>query len=433
MGFSGVLLGGIGRGRGRHERLGGRPKGFDAGNSGVMPNHERLPKGRLRAEIFRAGRPDLRFRMLVWFSCVIATLGLLADSPAVVVGSMLVAPLLGPIMALSLALLGGARREPVAPMWALAEGAVTAVALSYVLAEVLRASPFAVLESIPGEVAARTRPNPLDLGIALAGGGAAAFALVRLRAAEALPGVAIATALMPPLCTVGIGLSLGDRGMWGGALLLFVTNLSAIVSAGAFVFLLSGVRHRTSPTHPGPRLVLSVVPVVVVGLAVTGLTARAVQEARETDSITTAAREAVLNLFPHGSVERVTHSSGEDGSRRVRVEAQVDRPATLEDAETIQAFVAQRTGKRIQLVLVTTPVLVLDPLNPPPRQQPILTPTPTPTPKPTPTTTPTPTRTPTPTPAPTPTLSGGASPEAPATAAGGSLGGTGTQGVGAGN
>jgi len=389
-----------------------------------MPNHERLPKGRLRAEIFRAGRPDLRFRLLVWFSCIIATLGLLADSPAVVIGSMLVAPLLGPIMALSLALLGGARREPIGPLWALGEGVLTAIVVSYVLAGLLRASPFAVLETIPGEVAARTRPNPLDLGIALAGGAAGAFALVRLRAAEALPGVAIATALMPPLCTVGIGLSLGDRGTWGGAMLLFITNLSAILSAGAFVFLLSGIRHHTSPTHPGPRLVLSVVPVLIVGVALAGLTARAVREAQETDAISAATREAVLNLFPQGSVERISHSSGDDGSTRVRVEVQVDRTATLQDAETIQAFVAQRTGKRIQLVLVTTPVLVLDPLNPPPPEVPILTPTPTPTATSTPT--PTPTRTSTATPPPGPTRASGAG----ATPAGAGAGATATPGGG---
>jgi uncharacterized hydrophobic protein (TIGR00271 family) len=362
-----------------------------------VPGHPILPRGRLRAAIFRAARPDLRFRLLVWFSCVIATLGLIGDSTPVVIGAMLVAPLLGPIMALALALLGGARREPLAPMWSLAEGMVTAVALSFVLTELLRASPFAVLETIPGEVQARTRPNPLDLGIALAGGAIGAYGLVRQRAADALPGVAIATALMPPLCTVGIGLSLGDRGTWGGALLLFVTNLSAIMSAAAVVFLLSGMRHH-SPTHPGPRLVLGAVPVAVLAVALAGLTMRAVQEAREEDQIAAAAREAVTNLFPNGSVERVSRSSGEDGSTKVRVEAQVDREATISDAETIQAFVAQRTGKRIQLVLVTTPVLVLDPLNPPAPDIRLLTPTPTPTATPTrtPTPTPTPTRTPTP-------------------------------------
>lgn len=357
---------------------------------GAVPNHTTLPRGRLRAEIFRSARPDTRFRMLVWFSCVIATLGLLADSTPVVIGAMLVAPLLGPIMALGLALLGGARREPIAPMLALAEGIVTAIVLSWLLTEVLRASPFAILETIPAEVQARTRPNPLDLGIALAGGAIGAFGLVRLRAAEALPGVAIATALMPPLCTVGIGLSLGDRSIWGGALLLFVTNLSAIISAAAFVFLVSHVRHRT-PTHPGPRLVLSLVPVVVVGVTLAVLTVRAVQEARDEEQLTTSVREAVLNLFPGGAVERVARSAGDDGSTRVRVVAQLDREPTIEDAETIQAYVAQRTGRRIQLVLVSSPVLILDPANPPPPNTALLTPTPTPAA--TPTRTPTPTRT----------------------------------------
>ena len=88
--------------------------------------------------------------------------------------------------------------------------------------------PFGALATIPAEVASRTHPGPFDLAIALAGGAAAAYALVRLEGAAALFGVAIATALMPPLCVVGIGLALDDQGVWGGAGVLFATNLVAI-------------------------------------------------------------------------------------------------------------------------------------------------------------------------------------------------------------
>jgi len=80
-----------------------------------MPAHSTLPPGRLRADIFREGRPDLRFRLLVWFSAVIATLGLIADSTAVVIGAMLVAPLLGPLMAIGEASLGSRRGRDSSP------------------------------------------------------------------------------------------------------------------------------------------------------------------------------------------------------------------------------------------------------------------------------------------------------------------------------
>ena len=89
---------------------------------------------------------------------------------------------------------------------------------------------------------ARTRPTPFDLGVALAGGAAAAYALAQPKLSAALPGVAIATALMPPLCAVGIGVAVGNLEVALGALLLFLTNLAAISFAGIMVFVLLGFR-----------------------------------------------------------------------------------------------------------------------------------------------------------------------------------------------
>ena len=91
----------------------------------------------------------------------------------------------------------------------------------------------------------RTQPSPFDLVIALAGGAAATYALARPRLSAALPGVAIATALMPPLCVVGIGISLQRSDVYMGALLLFLTNLVAISFASILVFAFLGFR----PSH----------------------------------------------------------------------------------------------------------------------------------------------------------------------------------------
>jgi uncharacterized membrane protein len=348
-----------------------------------MPDHAHLPAPRLRAEIFRAGRPDLRFRLLVWFSAVIATLGLVADSAAVVIGAMLVAPLLGPIMAIGEASLGGRTRQG------------------------LLASGFDVLESLPGEVQARTRPNPLDLGIALAGGTIGAYAVARMRDSAAVPGVAIATALMPPLCTVGIGLAIDDRGVWGGALLLFTTNLAAIVFSSAAVFWLVGL----APHRHGPSLsqaVLAFVPLAVMGIVLFGLSARAVGEAREAESLWAASNRAVTEVLPGAEVTELERSSGPDGSISLRLTVRTPVEATIQSAEAIQSLVAQEMQKKISLVLISVPVIVLDPLNPPPPDATVTVPptaitvTPTSTPSPTSTPTTVPPATPTPTPAPDP-------------------------------
>lgn len=373
-----------------------------------MPAHAHLPAPRLRAEIFRDGRPDLRFRLLILFSAAIATLGLMADSAAVVIGSMLVAPLLGPIMAIGEASLGGRPRQGLLATRALVEGAVASIAIAVLFSEVLMRSGLGVLETVPGEVQARTRPNPLDLGIALAGGAIGAYAVARMRDSAALPGVAIATALMPPLCTVGIGLAIDDRGVWGGALLLFATNLTAIIFSSAAVFWLVGL----APHRHGPSLsqaVLAFVPLAVMGIVLFGLSARAVGEAREAESLWAASNRAVTEVLPGAEVTELERSSGPDGSISLRLTVRTPVEATIQSAEAIQSLIAQEMQKKISLVLISVPVIVLDPLNPPPPDATVTVPptviTMTPTSTPSPTTTPTTVPTASPTPMPVPGLS----------------------------
>ena len=111
---------------------------------------------------------------------------------------------------------------------ALVRGAALAVLLSAAMTLINTYLPILTFQELPVEVLARTHPSPIDLLIALAGGLAAAYALTRANLSAALPGVAIATALMPPLCTVGIGLAFWNMEVAGGAALLFLTNAVTI-------------------------------------------------------------------------------------------------------------------------------------------------------------------------------------------------------------
>jgi len=375
-----------------------------------MPAHPTLPPGRLRADIFREGRPDRRFRLLVWFSAVIAALGLIADSTAVVIGAMLVAPLLGPLMAIGEASLGGRHRQGLIAVRALAEGALTAIVISFIIAEVTILSSFDALEALPAEVQARTRPNPLDLGIALAGGAIGAYAVARMRDSAALPGVAIATALMPPLCTIGIGLAIEDRGVWGGALLLFGTNLAAIVFSAGMVFWTLGLGPRHRNGYPVQQIVFGLLPILFLGFTLFGLTARAVGEARESDSLWAASDAALGEVLPGSELTDLQRSNGPGGVVNLHLTVRTPIEPTIADAEAIQALIAQRKQKKIALILVSIPSIVLDPLHPPAPGATVAVPTHVDTPEPTSAPAPTPTPTPTPSPIPTPTATATAIP-----------------------
>jgi uncharacterized hydrophobic protein (TIGR00271 family) len=178
-----------------------------------------------------------------WFEIVlsagIATFGLVLNSPAVVIGAMLISPLMGPIMAAGLGLAVGDLYLTLKALVNLAASVGLAIGFSGLLVWVL---PF---HAATAQILSRTNPNLLDLGIALFSGLAGSIAVCRAGGGEGvttLPGVAIAVALMPPLCTVGFGLGSGfDERIMGGAALLFLTNLVAIVTSAFLVFLLIGM------------------------------------------------------------------------------------------------------------------------------------------------------------------------------------------------
>jgi len=193
----------------------------------------------VREEISRGAQPGVNYFVLIVLSCIIATLGLLLNSGAVVIGAMLVAPLMSPIFAFSLGLILGDVRLMRLSIEAVFKGVALAVIIAAFIGVL---SPF---KELTGEIMARTQPTLLDLAVALASGMAGAYALARKDVSAALPGVAIAAALMPPLGTVGLGLALGDARVAGGAFLLFAANIAAISLAGVLVFMLLGIRPQT--------------------------------------------------------------------------------------------------------------------------------------------------------------------------------------------
>lgn len=179
----------------------------------------------------------VRFAALLVLSVIIASGGVLGDSTATVIGAMIVAPLMTPIMATALAMVTGDQRHLGRSFLLVLVGVAVAVGLSLFFGW---ATPGSIDLSANSQVQARISPRAVDLIVALGSGAAGAFALSRRSVADALPGVAIAISLVPPLCVVGICLSQGDGASAGGAMLLFVTNLVAILVAGGGLLALMG-------------------------------------------------------------------------------------------------------------------------------------------------------------------------------------------------
>ena len=216
-----------------------------------------IPIASLSRNLWRASVPSLSFYFLLGLSGVIATLGLLADSVAIIIGAMIIAPLIGPITGIAYSTTVANRRLLRRSFLTLATGVLFTVFISFLVAWLIG------LKSVTPEILARTNPTLLDLVIALAAGAAGAFANTRRRIADALPGVAIAVALVPPLSVVGIGLALRNTSLAFGASVLFITNLTGIIFSGVVILLLQSYG---SVKRAKQGLIFSVTMLVVLGL-----------------------------------------------------------------------------------------------------------------------------------------------------------------------
>ncbi|WP_186758419.1 TIGR00341 family protein [Echinicola salinicaeni] len=205
-------------------------------------------------------RPKSTFLVLMVLSTIIATFGLFANSSPVIIGAMVLAPLMSPIISLSMGVLRQDRKLAFNSLKTLGLGLL----LGYLFAVIL--TWLTPLNALNGEITARIRPNLLDLGVAAASGAAGAYAHSKKEIAKTLAGVAIAVALVPPMAVSGIGLGWADWAVFSGSLLLLITNLAGMVLSAAFTFLLLGF----SPFHLAKKgLVWSLILVFFVSAPLT--------------------------------------------------------------------------------------------------------------------------------------------------------------------
>ena len=211
-------------------------------------------------EISEAARPTTAYFAMSGLSAVLASYGLLANSPAVIIGAMLVAMLLNPITALSMALVVGDRTLIRQSGSAELFGAVLVFSIGLAIGFANISLP------LTSEMLSRTDPSLLDLVIAIAGGTAGAYAIGNPRLNSALAGVAIATALVPPLANAGILVAHGAINLALGSIILYASNYAAIVLSAMVVFWLLGHRPRAIGTVDG--VVVKIVRIAQISLFV---------------------------------------------------------------------------------------------------------------------------------------------------------------------
>lgn len=317
------------------------------------------------ADISESSSPGFDYFLMVILSTSIATLGLITDSPAVIIGAMLVAPLMSPVIGIGLASMIGRRTLLKSSVSALLRGALLAVGLSTIITVINSYLPFVSLHELPQEIITRTHPSPIDLMIALAGGFAAAYSLTEERLSAALPGVAIATALMPPICTVGIGVALLRWDVAGGAILLFITNAVTIAFAAAFVFFLRGFnpypleKNRKLP----PSLQLSALLIVILFIPLTYFSIDFVKQAAEYRAFSQILNEKVNEINNAELVDFAT--SQENETIAIEMTIRTNNPLRYEQVIALQESIVNSLNQPISLRVNQIFAERLDPLIPP--------------------------------------------------------------------
>ena len=250
---------------------------------------------RMREQLFFDG-PDLgrklsRFWALLTLAAVIASAGIVTDSTATVIGAMIVAPLMTPILGMVLSITTSDGANLARCLGLVVAGAAAVVAVGYVVGLTVS---YDIVSTTSSQVAGRISPRFIDLVAALATGAVGAFALVRSDVSDTLPGVAIAISLVPPLAVVGITLEAGATSEAAGALLLFLTNVAAILLSGIVVMAL--YRARSAAGRADSRsmrdrasVLLVVVFVLVIAVPLAGSSGRIAQVTHTANRVATVA------------------------------------------------------------------------------------------------------------------------------------------------
>ena len=311
---------------------------------------KKLAPERLKAMhsgLLEESKPDAYYLALTVGACIIATLGLLSNSTAVIIGAMIVAPLMLPIRCLAFAALIGDEHLVRRAGAAVASGTIISIALAGLLGLWVRLPEFG------SEVLARSQPTLIDLGIAIAAGAVSGLAKVEPRISSSLAGTAIAVALMPPICVIGLGLSQADWHLSAGAALLFLTNLLGIMLSCMLVFVVAGYasfRHGRKALNRA--VIFTAILLIPLGIGFTHL-----WQQKELEVLV---QQVLVKRTASFQKLRLVNSridwTKEPPVAYINITVVGDAAPTPKQVRLLEDFVANETGQRFSLVLQASQV-----------------------------------------------------------------------------
>jgi len=303
-------------------------------------------KQQIITEVSDGSVPGFRFYALLATASLIAAFGLISNSTAVIIGAMLVSPLMTPIIGLALGFVIGMPHLVATSTRSVVLGVVLAIFFAALIG-------FLPLElSATPEMLTRTKPTILDLMVAVLAGFAGAYAMIDEKLSPALPGVAIATAIVPPLSNAGICLAFGSySGAFGSFMLFFANFLSILLVAGA-TFMLSGLSPwwvSTSTKDLAKRYGVAIVGFIAVAVFLTYSLVGIVNERYLENTIKNTLDTAILRLHS-SSLDSFIYDK-QDGNLYVLANIKTPRIVTPYEVESVEKELEENTGQPAELIV----------------------------------------------------------------------------------
>lgn len=300
-------------------------------------------------------------------SSAIATLGLIADNPAVVIGAMVVAPWILPLRTVVFAILAAEWRLVRRALATLLIGAAICLSLSLVLGQIADYRGLLIPGTFQSEIVGRLSPSVLDLCIAVVAGAVATYAKVRPDAVSAMAGTAIAVALVPPVCAAGLTAASADWGNAFGASLLFAANLLGIVMGGIAVLVCRErfLRRRLVRSRRGQAALVTAVVMsigILMPLSEGSKRQRSLLQARQMQEQTEQIKSQIEGLIAEFLMRKTLtfqtnlagvslDLNGNDRTRVIDVSVYASDPTTpsFEQVEQVQTLINEKIGQPLRV------------------------------------------------------------------------------------
>ncbi len=297
------------------------------------------------------------YRAQMILSAIIATLGLLTNSTAVVIGAMLIAPILRPIQGLAFSTATGNHKMFMRSLMLLVASVIAGVAMG---GAITRLVPFA---STTSEILIRTQPTLLDLFVAMASGIIAFLSLGYKKIASGLAGVAMASALVPPLAVIGVGLARFDLSIARGSLILFATNLIAIIIMGVIVLFLFGLSPNDKKNYRASQRRFALIMLLLGALIVPLMNSftNIGNDFRTKNTIADSTKNYLQTIDPRISLTSSTYTTSSPDTLQVALALQVPQTITLTDTEKLELtqLLASKLDTSVSLQFTITPTVAV--------------------------------------------------------------------------